>query len=77
MYIVAIGWLYVVLMMAVASHSVLAGLLRFIFYGLAPVMLLLWIAGTPARRRRRGLPDTPGRPQPAPAGDPVEPEPPQ
>lgn len=55
MYIVAIGWLYVVLMMAVASHSVLAGVMRFIFYGLLPVALLLWIVGTPARRRRRAM----------------------
>ena len=53
MYIVAIGWLWVVLMMAVTESSVTAGILTFFFYGLAPLALFLWLAGTPARRRRR------------------------
>jgi hypothetical protein len=53
MYIVAIGWLWVVLMMAVTEISVTAGILTFFFYGLAPLALFLWLAGTPARRRRR------------------------
>lgn len=55
MYIVAIGWLWVVLMMAVTETSVTAGLLTFFFYGLAPLALFLWLAGTPARRRRRSV----------------------
>jgi membrane protein implicated in regulation of membrane protease activity len=52
MYIVAIGWLYVVLMMALTETSVTAGILTFLFYGLAPLALFLWLVGTPARRRR-------------------------
>ncbi len=52
MYIVAIGWLYVVLMMALTETSVTAGILTFLFYGLAPLAILLWLLGTPARRRR-------------------------
>jgi hypothetical protein len=55
MYIVAIGWLWVVLMMAVTESSVTAGILTFFFYGLAPLALFLWLAGTPARRRRRSV----------------------
>ena len=55
MYIVAIGWLWVVLMMAVTETSVTAGILTFFFYGLAPIALFLWLAGTPARRRRRSV----------------------
>lgn len=55
MYIVAIGWLWVVLMMAVTEPSLTAGLLTFVFYGLAPLALFLWLVGTPARRRRRLL----------------------
>jgi len=55
MYIVAIGWLWVVLMMAVTESSVTAGILTFFFYGLAPRALFLWLAGTPARRRRRSV----------------------
>ena len=52
MYIVAIGWLWVVLMMALTETSVTAGILTFLFYGLAPLAILLWLLGTPARRRR-------------------------
>ncbi len=52
MYIVAAGWLWVVLMMAVTEASVTAGILSFFFYGLAPLALFLWLVGTPARRRR-------------------------
>ncbi|MDT3735517.1 MAG: hypothetical protein ROZ00_04770 [Denitratisoma sp.] len=55
MYIVAIGWLWVVLMMAVTESSVTAGILTFFFYGLAPLALFLWLVGTPARRRRRSV----------------------
>ncbi|GLC94119.1 hypothetical protein Tamer19_35270 [Cupriavidus sp. TA19] len=53
MYIVAIGWLYVALMMAITEHTVVAGVATFVFYGLAPVALVLYIMGTPARRRRK------------------------
>lgn len=53
MYIIAIGWLYVVLMMALTSPSVVAGVLTFFFYGLAPCALFLWLIGTPQRRRNR------------------------
>jgi len=52
MYIVAIGWLFVVLMMALTETGITAGLLTFFFYGLAPLALFLWLVGTPARRRR-------------------------
>jgi membrane protein implicated in regulation of membrane protease activity len=52
MYIVAIGWLWVVLMMALTESSVTAGILTLLLYGLAPLALFLWLAGTPARRKR-------------------------
>lgn len=55
MYIVAIGWLWVVLMMALTETGITAGLLTFFFYGLAPLALFLWLVGTPARRRRSML----------------------
>jgi len=51
MYIVAIAWIYVVLMMSITEHSVVAGILTFIFYGVAPLALFLWLFGTPLRRR--------------------------
>ncbi|MCK6406272.1 MAG: hypothetical protein L6Q60_09685 [Rhodocyclaceae bacterium] len=52
MYIIAIGWLWVALMMAIMEPNVVAGVLSFTFYGLLPCLLLLWLLGTPARRRR-------------------------
>jgi len=53
MYIVAIAWLYVTLMMALTEPNITAGLLTFLFYGLLPCALLIWIIGTPQRRRNR------------------------
>jgi hypothetical protein len=53
MYIVAIAWLYVTLMMALTEPSIVAGLLTFVFYGLLPCALLLWLIGTPQRRRNK------------------------
>ena len=57
MYLIAIAWFYVVLMMAVAeatsAHgSVLGGVITFLLYGVLPVSLLMFILGTPGRRRR-------------------------
>jgi biotin transporter BioY len=53
MYIIAIAWLYVVILMAVTEKSVTAGLLTFIFYGLLPCALLLWLLGSKHRQRYR------------------------
>jgi vacuolar-type H+-ATPase subunit I/STV1 len=53
MYIVAIAWLYVTLMMALTEPTVVAGILTFVFYGLLPCALLLWLIGTPQRRRNK------------------------
>ena len=55
MYIIAIAWLYVTFLMAVTEHSVTAGILTFFFYGLMPCGLLLWILGTPQRKRKKAL----------------------
>ena len=56
MYIVPIGWLYVALMMAVAeanhpTGTVLGAVITFFLYGLGPVALVLYLMGSPARRR--------------------------
>ena len=56
--LIALGWLYVALMMAVAEAtspvgSVLGALITFVLYGVGPVALLLYILATPARRRLR------------------------
>lgn len=51
MYIIAIAWLYVVLLAAVSDTTVVGGVLTFVFWGLGPLALFLWLAGSPARRR--------------------------
>jgi mannose/fructose/N-acetylgalactosamine-specific phosphotransferase system component IID len=56
MYLIAIGWLYVALMMAVAeasasNGSVLGAVFTFVLYGLAPTALVMYLLGTPARKR--------------------------
>lgn len=58
MYLVAIAWLYVAVMMALAeaTHaqgSVLGAVITFLLYGLGPVALLMYLLGTPGRLRER------------------------
>ena len=58
MLLIAIAWLYVALMMAVAESahpqgSLLGAGITFVLYGLAPLALVLYLVGTPARRRAR------------------------
>ena len=43
MIIVAIGWLYVVMMIAAVSDTLLKGIVRLLLLGVLPVGLLLWI----------------------------------
>ena len=52
MYIVAIAWLYVVVLMAAAESSWVAGVMTLAFYGLLPLSIVLFLFGTPERRRR-------------------------
>lgn len=56
MYLVAAAWLYVALMMALAeaTHpggSVLGAVITFLFYGVGPLALVLYLLDTPRRRR--------------------------
>ena len=56
MYLVVIGWMYVVLMMSVAeatntTGSVLGAIVTFFLYGLLPVILVVYLMRTPARRK--------------------------
>lgn len=53
MYIVAIGWLYVTLLVAANEASIVAGIISFAFYGLLPCSLLIWFSGSRVRRERR------------------------
>ena len=53
MYVIAIGWLYVTLLMAATEANITAGVLTFVVYGAAPLALFLWLFGTPQRRRKQ------------------------
>ena len=52
MFIVAIGWIYVVLMMSITETSVTAGMMTFFLYGILPLTVILYLLRTPERRRR-------------------------
>lgn len=57
MYLIVIAWGYVVAMMAVAEASSpqgswLGALITLLMYGVLPLGLVMFIGGTPARKRR-------------------------
>ena len=52
MHIIAIGWLWVAFMMAITQKTIVSGVSTFIFYGLLPCALLIYLLTTPARRKR-------------------------
>jgi hypothetical protein len=56
MYLVPIAWLYVTVMMAVVeanspNGTLLGALITFLLYGAGPIALVMYVMGTPARRR--------------------------
>ena len=56
MYIVAIAWIYVALMMSVAeatntNGTLLGAIVTFFLYGVGPAALVAYLMGTPARNR--------------------------
>ena len=51
MYIVAIGWAYVILLMAVTASSVGKALAILVFLGILPLALFVYVADGPRRRR--------------------------
>lgn len=53
MYIIAIAWIYVVFMMAIVETSIVAGLMTFLFYGVLPVSIIVYVMGTGQRKRKR------------------------
>jgi mannose/fructose/N-acetylgalactosamine-specific phosphotransferase system component IID len=58
MYLVAIAWMYVVLMMAVAeatssTGTVLGALITFVLYGVLPLSIIIYLMRSPQRRAQR------------------------
>ncbi|MFZ6774196.1 hypothetical protein ACO0LB_15925 [Undibacterium sp. SXout7W] len=50
-YIVAIAWIYVVLLMALTEPSITAGVMTFLFYCVFPLTILLYLMRAPQRKR--------------------------
>jgi ABC-type transport system involved in cytochrome c biogenesis permease subunit len=80
MYLVAIAWIYVVLMMALAEASspqgsVLGAVVTFVLYGVLPLSIVLYLMGSPARRRALKAAEAlqaPLSPAPSPATQPPQ-----
>lgn len=58
MHIVAIAWMFVVILMSLAEATSTQGTLlgaffTFVLYGLLPLTIVLYVMATPARRRAR------------------------
>jgi membrane protein implicated in regulation of membrane protease activity len=58
MYLVAIAWIYVAMMMAVAeatnsNGTVLGGIVTFVLYGVLPVSIVMYLLGSPMRLKAR------------------------
>jgi membrane protein implicated in regulation of membrane protease activity len=51
--LVAIAWVYVVLLMAMTEQSFIAGVMTFLLYCVVPLSIILYLMGTPGRKRRR------------------------
>lgn len=58
MWIVVVAWMFVVVLMTVAEAmspigSVLGAVMTFFLYGVGPLALVMYLLGTPMRRKRR------------------------
>jgi hypothetical protein len=70
MWIIAIGWIYVVALMAATEPSVFAGIMTFFGYCVLPMSLLYYLTGGKRRRaRRRTEPAPEAQPPDASSGD--------
>jgi hypothetical protein len=79
MYLVVIAWFYVAVMMALAeafsgNGTVLGAIVTFFLYGLLPISLVIYVMGTPLRRKARRLAELAAEaPAVVPAPAPTEP----
>jgi uncharacterized membrane protein len=79
MYLVAIAWMYVVLMMTVAeatspSGTVLGATVTFVLYGVLPVSILMYLMGTPLRIKARRAAESAAETSEASVSGPLEPD---
>lgn len=60
MWIVAIAWMYVVVLMAATEPTVVGGIMTFVFYCALPLSILFYLTGAKRRRARRDRRSTSG-----------------
>ena len=70
MYLIVIAWLYVTLMMGLAEAfstqgSVLGAIITFLLYGVLPMSLVVYLMGTPLRRKAQRQAEEKAQAQPA------------
>ena len=58
MHIIAIGWMFVVMLMTLVEATspggtLLGAAITFVLYGVLPLSIVLYILGTPGRKRAR------------------------
>jgi hypothetical protein len=53
MWIVAVGWIYVVALMAATEPSLFAGIMTFFGYCVLPLSIVFYLTGSKRRRARR------------------------
>jgi hypothetical protein len=55
MYIIPIAWSYVAVMIAATEESLFRGIIALLLWGVLPVGLFMFFAGSPGRRRKRAI----------------------
>jgi hypothetical protein len=69
MWIVAIGWIYVVALMSATEPTLFAGIMTFFGYCVLPLSLVFYITGGKRRRARRARAAANAQPQVENPGD--------
>jgi hypothetical protein len=55
MYIIPIAWSYVAVMIAATEESLFRGIIALLLWGVLPVGLFMFFAGSPGRRKKRAM----------------------
>jgi FtsH-binding integral membrane protein len=69
MWIVAIGWIYVVALMSATEPTLFSGIMTFFGYCVLPLSLVFYITGGKRRRARRARAAEDAQPQTESSGD--------
>jgi hypothetical protein len=63
MWIVAVGWIYVVALMAATEPTLVAGIMTFTGYCVLPLSLVFYLTGSKRRRARRAAAEASEKPE--------------